>query len=126
MTQIMSMTDSYGYRPLVWDIYVETHLEPARGQAADEATIAQALPKARTYCRRFTTSWAARPFLADETPTLADFHCAPVFGYFVETVEGRRTGSGISTPPSDGGNAYPRHRHGARCPVRLMKQIRHG
>ena len=44
MTQIMSMTDSYAYRTLVWDIYVERVSHPREGKPANEARIAQAHP----------------------------------------------------------------------------------
>ncbi|MGE0240647.1 MAG: glutathione S-transferase family protein [Parvibaculaceae bacterium] len=89
MTQIMSMTDSYAYRPLVWDVYVERVMNPAEGKPTDEALVAAALPQARTYMQALHYLMGRQAFLADETPTLADFHAAPVFGYFVEAPEGR-------------------------------------
>src|ERR1700737_1991841 len=46
MTQIISILDSYAYRTMVWDIYVERVARPTPGSAADEARIAAALPKA--------------------------------------------------------------------------------
>jgi glutathione S-transferase len=47
MVQIMSMTDAYGYRPLVWDIYVERVSNARDGKPVNKALIASALPKAR-------------------------------------------------------------------------------
>jgi glutathione S-transferase len=90
MTQIMSMTDSYAYRPLVWSVYVERVSKPGEGKPSDEKLIAEALPKARTYMEALSRLMGRQAFLADEFPTLADFHAAPVFGYFVEADEGRR------------------------------------
>ncbi|MGE3877000.1 MAG: glutathione S-transferase family protein [Parvibaculaceae bacterium] len=90
MTQIMSITDSYAYRPLVWDVYVERVMNPAEGKPTDEALVAAALPKARTYMQALHYLMGRQAFLADEQPTLADFHAAPVFGYFGEADEGRR------------------------------------
>jgi glutathione S-transferase len=90
MTQIMSITDSYAYRPLVWDVYVERVGNPAEGKPTDEARIAAALPKARVYMEALHYLMGRQAFLADEVPTLADFHAAPVFGYFLEAEEGRR------------------------------------
>jgi glutathione S-transferase len=90
MMQIMSMTDAYAYRPLVWDIYVERVSNPREGKPSNEALIAEALPKARTYLQALSYLMGRQAFLADEFPTLADFHAAPVFGYFVATDEGRR------------------------------------
>src|SRR5260221_6569341 len=46
MNQIISILDSYAYRTLVWDIYVERVSRPASGAASDEQRIADALPKA--------------------------------------------------------------------------------
>jgi glutathione S-transferase len=90
MTQIMSMTDAYAYRPLVWDVYVERVSNPHEGKPSDETLIAAALPKARIYMEALSHLMGHQNFLADEFPTLADFHAAPVFGYFLETDEGRR------------------------------------
>lgn len=89
MTQIMSMTDSYAYRPLVWDVYVERVSNPKEGKPSNEALIAAALPKARIYFKALHYLMGRQAFLADAAPTLADFHAAPVFGYFLETAEGR-------------------------------------
>ena len=90
MVQIMSVTDAYGYRPLVWDIYVERVSNPQEGKPVNEALIAAALPKARLYVQALCDLMGGKLFLADETPTLADFHAAPVFGYFLEAAEGLR------------------------------------
>lgn len=88
MVQIMSMTDSYGYRPLVWDIYVERVGNPQEGKPSDEALIASALPKARLYLEALDGLKGDKRFLAAASATLADFHVAPVFGYFAEAPEG--------------------------------------
>jgi glutathione S-transferase len=90
MTQIMSMTDSYGYRPLVWEVYVERVSNPREGKPSDETVIAAALSKARIYLQSLHYLMGRQAFLADEKPTLADFHAAPVFGYFVATDEGQQ------------------------------------
>lgn len=90
MTQIMSMTDSYAYRPLVWDVYVERVSNPAEGKPTNEALVASALSKARVYMQALHHLMGRQAFLADEKPTLADFHAAPVFGYFLEADEGRQ------------------------------------
>src|SRR5258705_7923244 len=48
MVQIMSIVDSYGYRPLIWDIMVERLIAPTEGRTSDEAKIATAIPMAET------------------------------------------------------------------------------
>jgi glutathione S-transferase len=90
MVQIMSVTDNYGYRPMVWDIYVERVSNPREGKPVNEALIAASLPKARLYVQALCDLMGGKLFLADVTPTLADFHAAPVFGYFLEAPEGLR------------------------------------
>lgn len=90
MTQIVSMTDAYAYRPLVWDVYVERVSKPREGKPSDEKLISDALPKARTYMEALSHLMGRQAFLADEFPTLADFQVAPVFGYFLEADEGRQ------------------------------------
>ena len=51
VNQIVSILDNYGYRPLIWDIFVERVRAPAQGRAADEARIAAAVPQADTCLR---------------------------------------------------------------------------
>jgi glutathione S-transferase len=89
MMQIMSMTDAYAYRPLVWDIYVERVSNPRRGKPVNEERVAEALPKAKRYLDALVPLVGRSPFLAGQAPSLADFHVAPVFGYFLEAEEGR-------------------------------------
>src|SRR5215469_3673466 len=48
MNQIISILDSYAYRTLVWDVYVERVSKPATGAECDEGRIEAALPKAET------------------------------------------------------------------------------
>src|SRR5215468_5461272 len=45
--QIISIIDNYGYRPLIWDVFVERVRAPSQGRDADETKIAAAMPKAR-------------------------------------------------------------------------------
>jgi glutathione S-transferase len=85
MVQIMSMADNYGYRPLVWDIYVERVSNPKDGKPSDEAMIAQAIPKARTYLAALEDLIGGLEYLADSSPTLADFQTIPVIDYFVQS-----------------------------------------
>jgi glutathione S-transferase len=90
MVQIMAMTDAYGYRPLVWDIYVERVSHARDSKPVNEKLIASALPKARIYLKALDKLKSEAPFLVSATASLADFHVAPMFGYFLEAMEGRR------------------------------------
>ncbi len=89
MNQIISMADSYGYRTLVWDIYVEMISNPRDGLPTDEARVASALPRARTLLTALSGLLADNLYLAGNAASLADFHVAPQFGYFVEAKEAR-------------------------------------
>jgi glutathione S-transferase len=89
MTQIMCMADAYGYRPMVWDIYVERSSNPKEGKPTDEARVARGVILARTYLAALNEIAIMDPWLLGAKPTLADFHLAPMFGYFLKTSEGQ-------------------------------------
>lgn len=88
MAQIIAITDAYGYRPLVWDIYVEKISKPRNGEATNARRVAAAFPKARTYLGAISSLIKPQPYLLGKVPTLADFHLAPVIGYFALVQEG--------------------------------------
>jgi len=81
MNQIISLLDSYAYRPLVWDLFVERVRAPAQGRPPDEARIASALPKIETCLDALAELMADGPYLAGAQLTLADLHAAPMFIY---------------------------------------------
>jgi glutathione S-transferase len=89
VNQIISIMDSYGYRPLIWDIFVERVRAAAHGRSADEAKIAAALPHAET-CLRALEALADPdgPSLTGGDVSLADLHAAPMFAYFCMAREG--------------------------------------
>jgi glutathione S-transferase len=81
--QILGIIDSYVYRPLVRQIYVERCLRPTEGRATDEAKIAAALPLARTSLGALEELFdAAGPFAVGAELSLADLHLAPMAAYF--------------------------------------------
>jgi glutathione S-transferase len=87
--QIISILDSYGYRPLIWDIFVERVRAPAQGRGADEAKIAAAIPKARLCLRALEDLMDPKgPYLAGSDVSLVDLHAAPMFAYFSMAKEG--------------------------------------
>jgi glutathione S-transferase len=89
MTQIISILDSYAYRTLVWDIYVERVARPATGSASDEARIAAALPKAAVCLSALAVLMGEEHWLTGPTLSLADLHAAPMFALFWLTPEGQ-------------------------------------
>ena len=88
MNQIISVLDSYAYRTLVWDIFVERVRAPAQRRQPDEARIAGSLPRAETCLRALVDLMAEGPYLAGPAPSLADLHAVPMLIYFRMAEEG--------------------------------------
>ena len=87
INQVISIADSYVYRTLVWDIYVERVFAPKHSRAPDEARIAAALPRARVCLLALERIMAGGPFLTGAALTLADLHVAPMFACFTQAHE---------------------------------------
>ena len=88
MNQVIGILDSYGYRPMVWDLYVQRSVIPASGGSADENVIAAALPRIRLVLEQLE-GFGEGSLLLGDAITLADLHLYPMLRYFVETPEGR-------------------------------------
>lgn len=88
VNQLISICDSYAYRTLVWDIFVERVRLPVQGRASDEARIAAAVPRARTCLGVLEQALAAGPWLAGAQLTLADLHAYPMIALFRLAGEG--------------------------------------
>lgn len=88
MNQALSVLDSYCYRTLLWDIFVERVRTRALGRAPDEARIAAAMPRAETCLDALAEISGNGPFLAGPALTLADLHATPMFVYFHMAPEG--------------------------------------
>ncbi len=84
MNQIIGIVDSYAYRTLVWNIYVETVSKPAKGERPDEALLAMALPVAVTCLAELARLKRDGDWLLGHDLSLADLYLAPVFGYFTK------------------------------------------
>lgn len=85
VAQIVAMLDSYGYRPLVWGLFVEQVRGPAQGRAPEAGVVAEALPRARTFLAALDALCGQGPWLVGPDLTLADLHAAPIFAYFTLT-----------------------------------------
>jgi glutathione S-transferase len=88
MNQVISVLDSYVYRTLVWDIYVERVRNPERGLATDEDRVAAALPKAAICLSALSELMGEALWLAGPAISLADLHAAPMFAAFRIAPEG--------------------------------------
>jgi glutathione S-transferase len=117
VNQAISILDSYAYRTLVWDIYVERMRAAENGRVSDEARIAAALPRAETCLGALEALMAEGPWLAGAALSLADLHAAPIFAYAVLAPEGRdllarhdplrRWWEGMARRPSMGATRSP-------------------
>ena len=88
MNQIIAILDSYTYRPMVWDVYVQRIVVPAGGGEADQAGIAAALVRIRSVLEQLDQWRGEHGFLVGEALSLADLHLYPMLSYFVKTPEG--------------------------------------
>lgn len=89
MNQIIGMLDSYTYRPMVWDVYVQRIVVPASGGEADEETIRGALPGLRIALQQLNQWSGGEIFMLGDSVSLADLHAYPMLRYFIETPEGK-------------------------------------
>ena len=88
MTQIVCVLDSYGYRPMVWDVYVERVSKPNKGEPTDEALVASGLSKSHTCLAALAKLKAPGDWFLGAQLTLADLHAAPMLAYFAKAPEG--------------------------------------
>jgi len=89
MTQIVGILDSYAYRSMVWDIFVERSRGTSEEGTPDEAKIAAAIPKSAICLRAIAELMGEASYLAGDALTLADLHFVPIFAYLRLTPEGR-------------------------------------
>jgi len=89
VAQIVSILDSYAFRPLVQEIYVERVAKPDRGVATDEARLAAALAPARRCLAALDALASASGWLVGDEISLADLHAVPMFAYFVLAPDGK-------------------------------------
>lgn len=90
VNQIVSLLDSYGYRPMVWDLYVERVVAPRQGRTSDEAKIAAALRRIESCLKALDElAVSSGPYLSGTAPTLADLHAAPMIAYLALAPEGK-------------------------------------
>lgn len=86
----VSAACDYLYRTYIRDLVIPRLALPARGEPADEAAIAQALPRIEAYGRVMDEALAGRRFFAGEAPSLADLFVAPILAYVAMTPEGEQ------------------------------------
>jgi len=90
MIQIISIIDSYGYWPMVRQVFSNRVFSPMAGEYVDEQAIHLGLEKAKTVLCVLNELSRTGSYLCGSTISLADIHLAPMIDYFQETPEGNR------------------------------------
>jgi glutathione S-transferase len=89
MNQVIAMVDSYGYWPMVRQIFSHRVFQPLAGEPADESEIAAGLRASQKVLAALNDIAEEGYVLNGNKITLADCHLAPMVDYFVRAQEGR-------------------------------------
>ena len=89
MNQIIAVADSYGYWPLVRQVFSHRVFRPAQDEAGDEVAIAEGLRKSKRVLAALDRLAAGGPFLVGSSLSLADLHLGAMVDYFTAADEGR-------------------------------------
>ncbi|WP_037317603.1 glutathione S-transferase family protein [Ruegeria halocynthiae] len=96
LAQVVSIVDSYGYRPMVRQVFAHRIFRPAVGEESDEAEIENGLAASRPVLQALDTLASEAHVLDGRVFTLADCHLAPMIAYFVQAPEGKTALSNYS------------------------------
>ncbi len=88
VNQITALVDSYAYRAMVWDVFVERVDVPREGGVSDEEKIAAGLRTAETCLSTLADLMGEGDYLVGSRITLADLHAAPILGALRNAPEG--------------------------------------
>lgn len=89
MRQIVSLIDNYGYRPLVWQVYVESAERQASGDAANSEILQQGLQNSARVLAAIEHLASGGEYLVGDSYSLADAHLIPMIDCFTVAKEGR-------------------------------------
>ena len=91
VNQIISVIENYGYRPMVWSIFIERCRAAVAGRGADEAKIAAAIPQVGFALDALEEmADATGPHLTGNRLTLGDLHLAAMLAYGCLAPEGEK------------------------------------
>ena len=88
MNQVISIVDSYAYRPMIWGVFAARIVAPEEGIEIDEERVAESLEKSRACCAALEEILGSARYFAGSELTLADLHALPVLLYFSMTGDG--------------------------------------
>jgi len=82
MVQIISIIDSYGYWPMVRQVFSQCVFHPHVGESVDQAEIKHGLETSSRVLAALEALVEPEEFLVGGHPSLADWHLAPMIDYF--------------------------------------------
>jgi len=88
MVQAISIIDSYGYQPMIRQVFAHRVFRPTEGLEASEDEIARGLAASAPVLKALEALCGQGFAPAGGQKTLADCHLAPMFGYFSQAEEG--------------------------------------
>lgn len=88
MDQIIAVVDSYGYWPMVRQVFSQRVFRPRVGSIVDEAEIAHGLEASAKALAALEALAADAAFLVGPEISLADFHLGAMVAYFSQAPEG--------------------------------------
>lgn len=88
MNQIIAVADSYGYWPMVRQVFAQRVFRPASGGTGDEAMIAEGVEASARVLAALNDLAAGGPFLVGDALSLADLHLGAMIAYFSMAEEG--------------------------------------
>ena len=87
MVQAISIIDSYGYQPMIRQVFAHRVFRPTEGLEASEDEIARGLAASAPVLKALEALCGQGFARVDGQKTLADCHLAPMFGYFSQAEE---------------------------------------
>lgn len=87
MAQAIGIIDSYGYRPMVRQVFAHRVFRPAAGEPFEEAVITDGLAKSRPVLAALDALCSGDVLIGHDL-SLADLHLAPMMSYFTMAPEG--------------------------------------
>jgi glutathione S-transferase len=88
MAQIISVVDSYGYWPMVRQVFSQRVFGPRLGRPTDESQLRVGLDASARVLAALDALVASARAVAGGRPSLADFHLAPMIACFATAPEG--------------------------------------
>jgi glutathione S-transferase len=88
MNQIIGIVDAYAWPAIAAGILFNRMLAPRLGLPADEAAVANAVPRARLCLSEFARLMGEQPFMAGERISLADLMVFPLLRHLARVPEG--------------------------------------